>query len=36
MFVALGEPTRANCGECLDYLVFAENPDADAEPDNGS
>jgi hypothetical protein len=28
MFVALGEPATAICGDCLDHLIFSENPDA--------
>ncbi len=26
--VTAGEPNAAICGDCLDHLVFAENPDA--------
>jgi hypothetical protein len=29
MFVAISDPSRAICGDCLNHLVFAENPDAD-------
>jgi hypothetical protein len=33
--VVWSDRSRAICGECLDYLVFTENPGAADEIDDG-